>query len=598
MNNPALSQLFPYSFYQAAAERTLRQFIEAFWFEDVLQGWLEQLEDGQRILRVCGQDMRAVRVEYVIAALPRRGFKRDRLSGAVMDAQSGQAVYDIARVAGDLLRALDLPTTSQFVKELSHTATNEAYSMQAEASRSKQEDVLQLAYAWQEAQLGTGHLYHPCFRSRMGFSVFDHQRYGPEFVRAFALVWLAMDASLVEVHSLLATEYGAFLQAEIGEQEYQRLQQAIRDQGLDAQAYCLLPVHPWHWLQCVQIQFADCLADGRLLYLGVGKTKWLAQQSIRSLSALADPTAHHIKLPLAIANSSADRILSDHHVQNAPLISRCLQSLVASDAYLQQHDKLVILSEPIGITLRADLARPDRYGLLGAIWRQAPEHYLHEGEQAFPCTALNVVDSEGQLVIAPWLARHGIQTWVRAFLHTILPPCLHLMLAHGVLLEVHAQNTVLLHRDGLPCRIAMRDLPGGLHYIAGHSTVEAALQDLRCAPAYRNRLNASNGFAMESREEARDYLLEVLLFIHLSEFAYRLELHHDFPEQQFWQLVVEAVLAYQSSVPALQDVIAQFDLFVPHIRVEKLASRRLSVATSQEFHRVPNPLFEHRQLGQ
>lgn len=63
MNNPALSQLFPYSFYQAAAERTLRQFIEAFWFEGVLQGGLEQLEDGQRILRVCGQDMRAVRVE-------------------------------------------------------------------------------------------------------------------------------------------------------------------------------------------------------------------------------------------------------------------------------------------------------------------------------------------------------------------------------------------------------------------------------------------------------------------------------------------------------------------------------------------------------
>lgn len=586
------------SYYRLAAERCLRQFIEAFWFEGVLQGRVELGPDGRRCLFLRGLAANATRVEYAIEVLSFhrfRSFRRNRLLGAVIDQQSGQPVHDVACVAGDLLRALDLPNAARFINELIHTTAKEATSLQAAASSVKPGHMLELPYAWQEAQLGTGHLYHPCFRSRMGFSLSDHQSYGPEFAQPFELVWLALDHSLTEVHSMLQAQYDDFLRAEIGAEEFARLQQKIGELGLDAEAYRLLPVHPWHWQHCVQIQFADCLADGRLLFLGLGQASYLAQQSIRSLSALDGQARHHLKLPLAIANSSADRILSDHHVHNAPRISHYLYALCIDDQYLQQHCRFVILNEPIGITLRPEASREDRYGMLGAIWRQSPELLLKDGERVFPCTALNVVDSNGRLTIAPWLEEHGTEAWVHAFLNALLPPFLHLMLAHGVLLEAHAQNTLLLHQAGMPCGIAIRDLPGGLHYIAAHATAEHNLQQLRAAPAHRNRANASNGFAMSTREEARDYLWEVLLFIHLSELAYRLELHHGFKEQSFWELAVEVVLHYQTSVPELATVIAQFDLFVPHIRLEKLANRRLTAASSQAFHEAPNPLFEHRQ---
>ncbi len=583
------------SLYAAAAERTLRQFIDAFWFEAALDGHLERQANGKADLYLRGINEQGQAIEYRIAAHPAGSFGRSRLHGPVYEVSSGMATADIVIVAGNLLRSQAAQNGPRFINELIHTAAKQACSLQARALAAKGRAALDLPHAWQEAQLGDGHLYHPCYRSRIGFNLADHQRYGPEFAQAFGLAWLALDRQLADIHSLPGLDYTQFLQTEIGAAEVLRLQQAITLSGKEADNYYLLPAHPWHWHQSLQIQYADWLADGRLLYLGRGETVWLAQQSIRSLTSLASHDNHNLKLPLAIANSSADRILSDHHVHNAPLISQWLDELCSKDTFLQQHCRLVVLAEPMGITLTPAASRQDRYGLLGAIWRQSPTSILRQGEQIIPCTALTTFDDAQQLNIAPWLQQHGTEAWVKALLQAMLPPFIHLMLAHGVLLEAHAQNTLLIVRDGLPAGVAIRDLPGGLHFIAGQTTGEERLQHLRQAPAYRNAANASNGFAMQTTDEARDYLLEVLLFIHLSELAHRLTLHHGFEECRFWQLAAQTVLDYQAQVPQLSARLQQFNLFVPELQMEKLASRRLSAASSQAFHTVPNPLHEFMQ---
>jgi len=583
------------SFYSVAAERTLRQFIDAFWFEGALDGHLERQTDGKADLYLRGVDEQGQQLEYRIAAHPANSFGRSRLHGPVFEVSSGIATHDIAVVAGNLLRPHAAQNGPRFINELIHTAAKQACSLQAQALTAKGRAALDLPYAWQEAHMGEGHLYHPCYRSRIGFNLADHQRYGPEFAQAFGLVWLALDKQLADIHSLPGGDYTQFLQTEIGAAEVLRLQQAITLSGKDANNYYLLPAHPWHWHQSLQIQYADWLADDHLLYLGTGETTWLAQQSIRSLTSLASHSNHNLKLPLAIANSSADRILSDHHVHNAPLISQWLDSLCSEDIFLQQQCRLEILTEPMGITLTLAASRQDRYGLLGAIWRQSPTSILRQGEQIFPCTALTTLDDQQQLNISPWLQQHDTEIWAKALLQAMLPPFIHLMLAQGVLLEAHAQNTLLIVRDGLPVGVAIRDLPGGLHFIAGQTTNEAQLQHLRQAPAHRNTANASNGFAMNTTDEARDYLLEVLLFIHLSELAHRLALHHGFEESRFWQLAAQTVLDYQAQVPQLFARFQQFNLFVPELQMEKLASRRLSAASAQAFHIVPNPLHQFIQ---
>lgn len=580
--------------YTAAAERTLRQFIEAFWFEGALNTHLEQDAGGNAVLYLRGLDEQGQDVLYRIAAGPVGSFGRRRLYGPLCEQNSKAPVTDIHTLVTRLLRPLKAEHTARFVQELLHTAAKQACSLQAQQAAPAGAAALALPFAWQEASFGEGHLYHPCYRSRIGFDLEDHRRYGPEFARSFHLVWLALEKNLSEIHTLPGISYEAFLQEQTGSAEWQRLQNQIRQAGKDSDAYVLLPAHPWHWRRLLQIQYADWLADGRLLYLGEGQADWLAQQSIRSLSPLDTAQNCHLKLPLGIANSSADRILSDHHTHNAPLISAWLNRLCAADSFLQTHCRLALLSEPVGISLKPAASREDRYGLLSAIWRQSPASLLRSGEQILPCTLLTTPDLQRQrLNIAPWLEQHGTAVWVDAFLQALLPPLVHLMLAHGVLLEAHAQNTLLIVRDGLPVGIGMRDLHGGLHYIAGQTSDEAALQALRQAPAFRNAANASNGFAMETVQEARDYLLEVLLFIYLSELAQRLAQYHGYSEVCFWQSAAQTLLRYRTQVPELQARFDQFGLFVPQLQLEKLASRRLTAAQTQSFHAVPNPLHPY-----
>lgn len=567
--------------YAAAHARTLRQFIEAFWNEGCLVG---AIEPEQNRLRLEGRDEHDAPLVYHIDIAGRSAFDRLRLSGEVRAA--GPSMPDIAATVSALVRHLQPQAEAlrRFVAELQQTALKQAWSM-----TTTPQATLQSPYALQEAELGDGHPYHPCFRSRIGFSIDEHRRYGPEFAQAITLTWLAINRAASETHQLPELDYDTFMRSQLGTEEYHRLLGRIEAQGQAPARYRLLPVHPWQWEHAVAPHFADWLADGTLLHLGAGSAEWMAQQSIRSLSSVAEDGRCNLKLPLAIANSSADRILSDHHVHNAPLISRWLDAICRDDAFLADGQRLAVLAEPAGITVAAPRQRNGAYGMLGAIWRSAPESVLTQGEQVFPMTALTTLTAAGELTIGPWLAQHGVERWVAALLEASVPPLLHLMMEHGVLLECHAQNTLLILRDGLPRRIAIRDLPGGLHYLQG-ATNEAQLAGLRTAPAYRNALNASAGFMFDSTTEARDYLLEVLFFINLGELAWRLERHHGYAETLFWSQAARTILAYQSRFPASAARHREFDLLGATLRIECLAARRLLAWSTQRLRTVANPL--------
>ncbi|MDQ2822567.1 MAG: IucA/IucC family siderophore biosynthesis protein [Pseudomonadota bacterium] len=575
--HPPLSYL---QHYAAAQARTVRQFVEAFWNEGYLKGTIEA--DAQQ-LRLRGLDEKGQPRNYRIDIAQQSGFDRLRLTGTLRGYGSGD---DLASVVSALVRHLQPAPSAlrQFIRELQHTALNHAWAMTAVPRATLTSD-----YPWQEAQLGDGHPYHPCFRSRIGFSVQDNLRFGPEFAQPFELVWLAIATDASDVHAGDHVDYDGFLAAQLGVEEYCRLRRRIEVQRHTQAKYRLMPVHPWQWEHATALHFSDWLADGTLLYLGTGSDKWLAQQSIRSLSSLVDDRRYNIKLPLAIANSSADRILSDHHVHNAPIISRWLEDVCGADDFLNAGRRLAILPEPVGITVAASHQRGAAYGMLGAIWRQSPQSVLQADEQIFPMTALTTLNVEGALTITPWLDQHGVERWVTALLEACAPPLLHMLMAHGVLLECHAQNTLLILSDGLPQRIAIRDLPGGMHYLRG-ATGEAQLAGLRAAPSYRNAINASAGFLCASQTEARDYLLEVLFFINLGELAWCLQQHHGYAETLFWRQAAYTIAGYQARFPEMAQRHAQFDLLGARLQIECLAARRLLGWSSQQLRTVRSPL--------
>ncbi|PXX40230.1 hypothetical protein [Undibacterium pigrum] len=116
------------SFYAAAAERTLCQFIDAFWFAGALDGHLWRQADGKADLCSRGINEQGQAIEYRRAAHPANSFGRSRLHGPICEVCSGLGTDDIAVVTANLLRSHATQNGLRFINELTHTATIQACS--------------------------------------------------------------------------------------------------------------------------------------------------------------------------------------------------------------------------------------------------------------------------------------------------------------------------------------------------------------------------------------------------------------------------------------------------------------------------------------
>ncbi|MBB3141528.1 IucA/IucC family protein [Halomonas organivorans] len=81
--------------------------------------------------------------------------------------------------------------------------------------------------------------------------------------------------------------------------------------------------------------------------------------------------------------------------------------------------------------------------------------------------------AEGPLVLP---SEGRVREWFQAYLHTLVAPVMGLFFRHGIVMEPHLQNCVLIHDDGMPCRMLLRDFEGvklthdkGVDWLAGES---------------------------------------------------------------------------------------------------------------------------------
>lgn len=56
-----------------------------------------------------------------------------------------------------------------------------------------------LPYLEQEARITNAHLYHPSFKSRIGFDLKENQKYAPELSEGFTVQWAATHNSLCKL---------------------------------------------------------------------------------------------------------------------------------------------------------------------------------------------------------------------------------------------------------------------------------------------------------------------------------------------------------------------------------------------------------------
>ncbi|MFX5084913.1 IucA/IucC family C-terminal-domain containing protein, partial [Acinetobacter baumannii] len=76
----------------------------------------------------------------------------------------------------------------------------------------------------------------------------------------------------------------------------------------------------------------------------------------------------------------------------------------------------------------------------------------------------------GQLLIQPWLDQYGAEQWLDQFLSVTIQPILFFLYAEGIGTESHGQNMILVHRNGWPTRIILKDFHDGVRFSPQHLT--------------------------------------------------------------------------------------------------------------------------------
>jgi siderophore synthetase component len=580
--------------FEQVRRRLFRQLLESLLYEGTMAA--RTADDGR--CAVDGIDEHGDAVSYLFTATRRYGFDRVRLGPepVLRCGSGGNAEADsTTRFLSDVREGLraDATRLATFARELEETLIKDALAQYLRAQRSDVRGRLcDRDYDALESAITDGHPYHPAYKSRIGFDLTDNLAWGPEFAQAIHPLWLAAHRSTAMVSVSTALHETTFLYEQLGSATVEGFHQRIRRAGGDPVDYTLVPVHPWQWREHISRVFGAQLRNRELLVLGEDPHIHRAQQSLRTLACRDVPERAYLKLALSIVNTSTSRVLAPYTVGNAPRISDWLRRVVTEDGYLREELRLIVLGEVMGVVVDpapvSELVRADTYGVLACIWRQSLHLHLEPGEQAMPFNGLAARELDGTPLVDPWVRAFGVRQWLEELVTVSVVPVVHLLQGHGIALEAHAQNMVLVHAHGRPRRLAVRDFHDGVRFSRSRLANPALCPQLAATPVHHT--NPNSFVETDNPDLVTDFLLDALLFINLGELAMLLADVYGFGEQEFWAVVRGGIEDYHRRFPELSGRFALFDVFKPTIAVEQLTTRRLLPETTLRLHAVSNPL--------
>jgi D-ornithine---citrate ligase len=438
----------------AAADTVARRVFSAAYREDLVE--VPPTWSGERVLLP-----RAGSGFQVVATTPHAFDRLEvadelRIDPAVLLAQLCQRaeVADIQRVGGELAdatAALAIGYARRAIADLRH---------RERAAATGARDCLDLAADLPDAdeqclffeRLATdGHNLHPCGRTRWGWSVAD---------------LLAHDLESSGTHIGLV---GVRRELHIGDDIGAELARHYPEWavGLDRHQYALTPVHRWQRDRIIRGRHAGLIEDESLVLLDDTDLAGYPTASLRTLLLAPDDAGQrrYLKLSLDIQVTSTRRGISAASAHNGPILSAVLGRLVDGESL----GRFLLMSETAGCSA---LATGGSTRDLSAIVRSGLTGRLAEGELPVPALALPARSPvTGRTVLAELVARFAARSGIVSprdaaidfldeYARLLLPPLLRLATGHGVAMEAHLQNCIPTFLDGLPHRMAIRDLAG------------------------------------------------------------------------------------------------------------------------------------------
>ena len=294
-------------------------------------------------------------------------------------------------------------------------------------------------------------------KGRIGWSENDIHKYSPEVGNNFQMRWLAVKRKYLDTGMSKDLDPMSLVDKSV----FQRAR-SLKDRD-----YLFIPVHPWQWDSYIKIQFQELLLNGEMIDLGKGVELYQAQSSLRTLSSQIVGHGYDLKVSLSILNTSCVRGIPGKYIKNGHEISNFMVDLLRKDDFL--NEKCSCLEEYSALRVRDDYfeslenASYRFHELLGCIWRESVDSKITTNEKALPTAGL-LIENSRDILINCLIKKSGLspEEWMTKYFEVVVLPLYHLQCVHGVGLVAHGQNTILVHDDGVPSRLIIKDFHGDL----------------------------------------------------------------------------------------------------------------------------------------
>lgn len=438
-----------------------------------------------------------------------------------------------------------------------------------------------------ETAMSEGHPGFVANNGRLGFDAGDYRAFAPEAGSPIQVVWLAVHKDNAAFHSSADLDYARLMDEELGAPAIAQFREIVRARGCRFDDYHLMPAHPWQWFNKLSIAFASYVATNRIICVGFGHDRYLAQQSIRTFFNVSDRSKRYVKTSLSILNMGFMRGLSPYYMAGTPAINDYIKGLVASDPYLRKQG-FTILREVASLGFRnryyeAAVQVDSPYKkMFSALWRENPLALAGEGQRLMTMAALLHTDRHGCALLPALIEASGLtaQAWLERYLDAYLAPLVHCFYTHDLVFMPHGENLILVMENHVPVRTIMKD-------IAEESAI--LNKDARL-PDDVKRL------AVDVPERVK--LLAIFIDVFDGFFRYVNQIlveHGCCSEDVFWNAVARCVARYQAEHPQLAQKYAEYDLFAPEFLHSCL--NRLQLGNNLQMVNLSDPAANLKMAG-
>ncbi|MHC1481247.1 IucA/IucC family protein [Frateuria aurantia] len=473
-----------------------------------------------------------------------------------------------------------------YLEELNGTLAAHCYQLAHQHSSAS--ELAHADFQTIEAGMMEGHPAFVANHGRVGFGLGDYRSYAPEAGQALQLVWLAVHRHHTQFTAIDGLGHEALLEQELGQAQLQAWRRQLQLRSLRADAYLLMPVHPWQWQHKIGTAFASDIASGDIVPLGRSEDRYQAQQSIRTWFNRSHPERAYVKTALSILNMGFMRGLSTEYMQATPAINQWLAALIRADPVLCRCG-FGTLREVAAIGYRqpqyqrATRANSPYRKLLAALWRESPIPGLRPGQRTMTMAALLHIDAMGRSLMASLVTGSEMTplAWLQSYLEAYLRPLLHCFFAYGLVFMPHGENVILIVERDRVSGVLLKDIGEEI----------AVMDPGQRLPAQLSRIAVSVPQNLQPLSIFTDIFDGFLRFL-----APIMDLHLRLDETLFWAAVADTIKTYQQQHPELANRFAGCDLFVEHF--PRSCLNRLQLKNNQQMVDLADPAASLQLVGQ